>query len=83
MMATVFSVDSPASVYLSPTFSSSSLGLGGGHTACRRPGVRSSLSVGEVSSVCGQENMRDDDDWNVLIFTSLRKIHLSTNVDVK
>lgn len=44
----------PASVYLSPTFSSSSFGLGGGHTACRRPGVRSSLSVGDVTSVCGE-----------------------------
>lgn len=45
---------SPASVYFSPTFSSSSLGLGGGHTACRRPGVRSSLSVGDTTSVCGE-----------------------------
>lgn len=45
---------SPASVYLSPTFSSSSLVLGGGHTACRRPGVRSSLSAGDVTSVCGE-----------------------------
>ena len=42
---------SPASVYLSPTFSSSSLGLGGGQMAWRRRGVRSSLSVGEVTSV--------------------------------
>lgn len=39
-----------ASVYLSPTFSSSSLGLGGGQMAWSRPGVRSSLSAGEVTS---------------------------------
>lgn len=40
----------PASVYRSPTFSSSSLGLGGGQIAWSRPGVLSSLSVGEQTS---------------------------------
>lgn len=62
------SVALPASVYLSPTFSSSSLGLGGGHTAWRRPGVRSSLSVGDATSACWRAGMGGGHTWKESIF---------------